>query len=269
MHWTSATSMLLKTWVEHTRIGIVSDVDGTLSDIVDRPDAATVSPRHRDLLRQLGARLPLVAFVSGRAVQDVRQMVGLPDLVYVGNHGLEWWIDGQVQVTPEAAAHRPALEAAIADLQTHVVPGMQVEDKGATLSIHYRQTANPAVTADALRLPLEQIAARHHLVLFQGRMIYELRPPIAVNKGTAFRTLVMRSALDAALYIGDDTTDVDALRMAREMREAGTCYALGLGVTADETPAPVFEAADLLVSGVQGVAALLDWLLSALSASTT
>ncbi len=263
MHWTSATDTLLSTLIRHARVGIVSDVDGTLSEIVDQPDAATVSPRHHDLLRQLGTRLPLVAFVSGRAVTDVRRMVALPDLVYVGNHGLEWWIDGQVQVTPAAAAFRPALEAAIAALQPHVVPGMQIEDKGATLSIHYRQTADPATTADTLRPTLAQIAEAHGLRMFQGRMIYELRPPIAVNKGTAFRELIARYALDAALYLGDDTTDVDALRMARDLRADGTCYALGLGVTADETPAPVLETADLLVSGVQDVASVLDWLLSA------
>jgi trehalose 6-phosphate phosphatase len=269
MHWTSATDTLLNTWLDHTRLGLVCDVDGTLSDIVDQPDAATVSPRHRDLLRQLGQRLPLVAFVSGRAVTDVRRMVDLPELVYVGNHGLEWWIDGQVQLSPEAAQYRPALKAAMAALEAHMVSGMMIEDKGATLSIHYRQTADPAATADALRPILEQIAAAHHIALFQGRMIYELRPPIDVNKGTAFRELVTRHTLDAALYLGDDTTDVDALRMAHELREAGTCYTLGLGVTADETPAAVLATADLLVSGVQDVASFLDWLLSALSASST
>lgn len=260
MHWTSAKETLLATWSAQARIGVITDVDGTISHIVNQPDAATVTPGSRAHLRTLHNQIALVAVVSGRAAADVRRMVDLPELHYVGNHGLEWWVDGGVQITPEAAQFRPAIEAALAEIEPHIVPGMIVEDKGATLSVHYRQTASPTAMQGSLTPVLEQIAGAHHLKLFQGRMIFELRPPVEVNKGTAFRELVTRHALDGALYIGDDTTDVDALRMARELRSAGACYALAVGVEANETPAPVRDNADLLVSGVDQVEAFLGWL---------
>ena len=269
MHWQTATTTLLQSLTSHDRLGLVTDVDGTISQIVDQPDAAQITPRSRDLLRALHGQLALVAVVSGRGVADVRRMVGLPELAYIGNHGLEWWRDGQVSVAPNAQAFRPALEAAIHALHAHTVPGMIVEDKIATISVHYRQTADPTATAAALAPVLEQIAAEQQLSLFQGRMIFELRPPVDTNKGSAFRQLVEQHDLGAAIYIGDDTTDVDALRMARELRDTAQCYALGLGVESEHMPAAVREHADLLIAGVHDVEAFLAWLLSAASASST
>lgn len=269
MHWQTATATLLQPVTSRDRLGLVTDVDGTISQIVDQPDAAQVTPRSRDLLHALHARLALVAVVSGRGVADVRRMVGLPELTYVGNHGLEWWRDGQVALAPETRAYRPALEAAIHALSAYTVPGMIVEDKIATISVHYRQTANPTATAAALAPVLERIAAGQRLRLFQGRMIFELRPPVDTNKGSAFRQLVDEHDLGAAIYLGDDTTDVDALRMARELRDSGRCYALGLGVESEHMPTTVRDHADLLIGGVHDVEAFLAWLLTAVSASST
>ncbi len=260
---------LLQPLLRAARPGVITDVDGTISPIVDDPDAARVTPRSRELLAALAGRLALVAVVSGRAAADVQARVGLPALVYVGNHGLERWQAGRVSLTPEAAAHRPALETALEQLAALDEPGMQVEDKGPTLSVHYRRTPDPAAAEARLRPALEGITAAAGLRLFQGRMVFELRPPIEVHKGTALRQLIRDHGLDAALYLGDDTTDIDALRMARQLREAGECHAVGLGVQSAGTPPAVLEAADLAVQGVSGVESFFSWLLAALVASAT
>jgi trehalose 6-phosphate phosphatase len=269
MHWQTATSTLLQPVVSGARVGLVTDVDGTISPIVDHPDAAQVTPRSRALLADLRPHLALVAVISGRAAADVRERVGLPDLVYVGNHGLEWWAGGRIEIAPEAAVFRPALEAALDAVRADLVPGMLVEDKGATLSVHYRQTADPAAVSARLAPVFEALARQHGLRLFKGRMVFEIRPPIDVNKGSAFRDLITRYRLDAALYLGDDTTDVDALRMARRLREEGVCAAVGLGVESANMPPAVRDSADLLVSGIQDVEAFLSWLLNERSASST
>jgi trehalose 6-phosphate phosphatase len=263
MHW--STSPLLTNLVKHARLGLITDVDGTLSPIVDQPDAAQITPRCRALLRDLVHHLALVAVISGRAARDVQAMVDLPGVQVIGNHGLEWWHDGQVEIAPAATAYRPALEAAAAAVRARLVPGMLVEDKGATLSIHYRQTSDPAAAADRLAALLPAIASAHNLKVFRGNMIFELRPPVGIDKGSAFRRLIERHRLDAAVYLGDDTTDVDALRMARRLREDGACYALGLGVESDHMPPALRDQADLLLSGVQDVEAFLAWLLKASS----
>jgi trehalose 6-phosphate phosphatase len=265
MRWQEATSTTLKTLAGKDRIGLITDVDGTISPIVPDPDAAQVTPRSRELLRQLHDHLALTAVITGRAAADVQARVGLPELVYVGNHGMERWENGRVEVMPEVAAFRPAIEAALAEVRPHLQPGMFFEDKGATVSVHYRQAADPPQITAALTPIMEQIAARHGLGFFSGRMVFEIRPPIDANKGTAFRYLVETHRLDGALYLGDDTTDVDALRAARELREGGRCYALAVGVESEGMPPAVREHADLLAAGIPGVEDFLEWLLNAVA----
>ncbi len=270
MDWQEAKDTLLHPLLSAARLGLVTDVDGTISPIVERPEDAQVTPRSRELLAALSRRLALVAAVSGRAAADVQARVGLPGLVYVGNHGLERWANGQVQITPAVLPYRPALQAALHDAEALAQPGMQLEDKGATASIHYRRTADPAAAAARLAPALTALAAKHGLKLFSGRMVFELRPPLDIHKGTALRALVSEYRLDAALYLGDDTTDADALLAARDLRTAGACYAVGVGVlagvSAAETPPLVLDSADVLTAGVSGVEALLGWLVTAASA---
>lgn len=249
------------------RVGLITDVDGTISPIAPTPEAAQVTPRSRDLLRRLAGQLTLVAAVSGRAADDLSARVGIPELVYVGNHGLERLHAGQVEALPEALAARPALERVIAALQPRLLPGMILEDKRVTLSIHYRQSADPAA-AEADFAPLvEQVCRANGLRLFQGKMVFEVRPAVEVDKGTAFARLIADHALAAAVYLGDDVTDADALITAQALRRAGTCHALGIGVESAETPAVLQDNADVLVAGVSGVEAFLDWFSIALSAS--
>lgn len=255
--------------INSARVGVVTDVDGTISPIVSQPDAAQVTPRSKELLSALQAKLALVAVVSGRAAADVRERVGLPGLVYVGNHGLERWTDGGI-VTPEAVAqYRPAIQA-VRDLITAQQPdGMMIEDKIVTLSIHYRNVSDPQATAETFRPIVQAAADEHGLKMFEGRMIFEVRPPLAINKGTAFKALIDDYALDAAVYLGDDVTDVDALRMARTLRESGACQSFAVGVgSGDDTPDGVRETSDWLVEGVPGVEDWLSGLLSAYTASS-
>lgn len=268
-HWKNAVETALRPLVSLPRLGLVTDVDGTISPIVDQPDVAQVTPRAKDLLAALAVRLTLVAAVSGRAAADVRARVGLPGLVYVGNHGLERWVGGHVEAVPQAAAYRGALQTALDALRTLSLPGLIVEDKGATLSVHYRQTARPEESAALLRPLVAAIAAGAGLKMVEGRMVFELRPPLDIDKGSAFRDLVARYALDGAVYLGDDTTDADALRAARALRASGACYALGLGVVSDGAPEAVAASADLLLDGIQDVQDFLAWLLSVRMASSS
>lgn len=267
--WQDARETLLKDLFRHERIGLISDMDGTLSHIVPRPSDATVTPRNRELLAALNERLTLVALISGRGAPDLSQRVGLPGLVYVGNHGLERMVEGEVEVTPEAQPYRQSLQRALSDIQPHLLPGMEIEDKGATASIHYRRADDPAAVSAKLTPVVERIADQRGLAFFPGRMIFELRPPVEINKGTAFAGLIDDYRLDAALWLGDDTTDVDAMRVARQLRADGTCYSLALGAVSEGTPDAVVETADFVAEGVEGVESFLDWLLSASSASVT
>ena len=269
MFWHDAKNTLLAGLRDKPRLGLVTDMDGTISPLAPQPDLAEVTPRCRDMLQALASTISLVAVVSGRSARDVQERVGLPGLQYIGNHGLERWADGEVRVVAEAAAYRPKIDAALAALEDLREPGILVEDKGATLSLHYRQTADPEAARTRLLPTIEAIAAASGLVLSRGHMVFEMRPPIDQDKGTAFRSLAVEYGLEGAIFIGDDRTDAAALEAARRMRAEGSCYALGVGVVSTATPRAVLEAADLLASGVSGVEAFLAWLVEARMASST
>lgn len=259
----------LKQVIRAGRWGVLTDVDGTISRIVDVPDAAEVSPAIKRLLGELSQHAVVVAAVSGRAATDIRQRVGVPGLIYIGNHGFERWVDGELRPAAAIESHLPALARAKAAVAADAPEGMWVEDKGATLSIHYRQTADPAAVEQQYRPRLQELANQTNLKLFSGRMVFELRPPVKCDKGTAVAGLIDEFNLDGAIFLGDDVTDVDAMKTLRRVREQRGLATVAVGVYSDDMPSEVRLAADCLASGVDGVEALLAWLLKEVRASLT
>ncbi len=248
--------------LRQTPAAVVTDIDGTISAIAPTPAEAMVDPGAHAALALLRERLAEVAVVSGRAPQDGAAMVGLPELTYVGNHGLERIVAGVPWTHPVAAAMQPAIAAALAEIESAAraaadVPWLIVENKGVTGTIHYRLAPDP-VAAVALLEPLARAATgRHDLRLTLGRMILEIRPLLAVNKGTAIRELAHDLGLRGIVFFGDDVTDVDAFRALREMRQAGEASTLRVGVLGPETSPAVLAEIDVSVTGVAACAATL------------
>jgi trehalose 6-phosphate phosphatase len=224
----AATSLLARIAEAPDRTALLFDVDGVLAPIVAVPHEAEVPAETRAELRRLHGHYALVACVSGRAGADARRVVGLDELVYVGEHGLE--------LVPEALEWRERLGAFAA-----TVDWEDVERKPLTLSFHYRRADDEA---EALR-SLEAVAGRARtegLVARFGRKVLELRPPVGADKGTAVAHLLGERGLERALYAGDDTTDLDAFR-ALEGLDLGVAVA----VASAEGPAELREAADVVV----------------------
>ncbi len=246
--------------LRYSPLGLITDVDGTISLIVTDPQAAQVSPGCAQHLTELVRRLDLVAAISGRPSAQARDMVGVDGLVYVGNHGMEWWREGTVEIPPEVEKYRPRISSLRDKLATNLnLDGVLVEDKGVILAIHYRQSPHPEATRQAILEVLSRIPAAKELRVAYGRKVIELRPPVAIDKGTTIDTLIDRYHLRAALYLGDDETDVDAFKVLKRRRGPGF-DGLAIGVLGEETPPPVIEEADLFLSEVEDVERFLGWL---------
>ena len=214
------------------------DVDGVLAPIVPRPEDARVPDETRDELRRLNGRYALVACISGRAGADAQRVVGVPELVYVGNHGLE--------LDDEAIEWRGRLQQFLAD-----VDWPATENKGLTASLHYRNSEDE----DAARAALEDVKAhaeRAGLVARFGRKVLEVLPPLDVHKGTAVGKLLSERKLSRALYAGDDTTDLDAFRALD-----GLDVSVRIAVASEEGPIELREAADLTVERPDQLLAVL------------
>src|ERR671917_842505 len=248
--------------LRQTPSAVVTDIDGTVSAIAPTPAEAMVDPGAKAALALLAERLPAVAVVSGRAPQDGAEMVGLPELTYVGNHGLERIARGMPWTHPVAAAAQPAIAAALEEIESAAraaadVPWLLVENKGVTGTIHYRLAPDQMSAAALLEPVARAAAARHGLRLTLGRMIFEVRPALAVNKGTAIRELAQDLGLRGIVFFGDDVTDVDAFRTLRELREVGEAATLRVGVLGPDTSPVVLAEIDMSVDGVPACAATL------------
>jgi trehalose 6-phosphate phosphatase len=245
----------------HEPAGLLSDIDGTLSEIAPTPDAATVSPAIRESLRRLHDRLALVAAVSGRAVASGSTLVGLPDLLYIGNHGMERLENGVWSPHPLAVGATERVDAALAEIGAALAGDdaswLLLEPKGLTGTVHYRLAPDHAAARTRLLPVVTDAAARQGLRVTEGRAILELRPPVAVNKGSAVAALITERGLRGAIFLGDDLTDVDAFHALHDARDRDGIATLAIGVLGPETPEAVRAAADATVDGVSGVAALL------------
>ena len=191
------------------------DYDGTLVPLRPVPGQARLTSGRREILRRLAERFP-VAIVSGRSLDDLTSLVGLPDLLLAGNHGLEILLGGARWVHPEAARARPALETLLGNVRPALsaIPGILIEDKGLTLSVHYRLSPLGSGVKIGRLLRRHLAGQKKGLVLIKGKKVYEIRPPGVWNKGSA-ALRILRIAVPAGslpIYIGDDRTDEDAFR---------------------------------------------------------
>ena len=240
------------------RAGLVTDIDGTISPIVARPEEARVLPRASQALERLRHRLALVAVVSGRTVADARGMVDVDGLTYVGNHGLEILSERGPELVPEARPWVPRLAAVLGQIQReYLESGVLIENKGATASLHYRLAADPGRTRRELLDLLARRAITSGLRVEEGRMVINLLPPLTVTKGSAVSWLVRTHHLDRLVYLGDDLTDAHAFSALAVLRQNGEARTLGIGVLTPETPPSVRQLADTCVQSVQEVADLL------------
>ena len=253
----------LRAWGEDPdSVAVLTDIDGTLAPIVPTPDMSEVSEELKDLLRRLSERYLLVAGISGRKTEDGFDLIGLEDVVYFGNHGFEILRDGEVEVIPEALPYLEKVQELEHLAREELVPqGAFVEEKGITASIHYRNVP-PEVGERCVEFARRE-GERLGLRITVGRGVVEARPPIRADKGTAVRTLVEEYSPERAMFLGDDTTDLDAFRELEKLREEGALKEiLRIGVSSDEGPPEIEEQADIVVDGVDGVNEVLKQLIS-------
>jgi trehalose 6-phosphate phosphatase len=244
---------------------LISDVDGTLSPIVASPEEAVVLPACRRALKDLASHLDLVAVVSGRTAADARRMVGLDELLYIGNHGLERW-DNAHGYRNDAAAFEGEMKGLRAKLdeRTRQIPGVRTEDKGTILSLHYRGAPRPDETRRRILALLDETLPPRGFVVAEGKMVVEVRPSLALDKGTVIEGLVEEHGLRGVVFLGDDLTDVDAMSALRQLREAGAAT-LGVGVAGDEVSSRLIGESDMLLPDPNAVGVFLERLAQALS----
>jgi trehalose 6-phosphate phosphatase len=250
-------------------LGLVFDIDGTLSPIAPTPEEARLYPGVSELLAE-ARKYARVAIMTGRAVDDGTALVNVEGLTYIGTHGLEW-CDGlppahPVHLIPEALAYvEPGkylldlVERELSDL-----PGIIVQRKRVGGSIHYRLAPEPEQAKQRILTLLEEPARRLHMRLGQGKMVVEVLAPLNINKGEALHRFVQRQQLQGVIFAGDDRTDLDAMLEIAKLRQNGM-GALAVAVQHSDTLSALLEHADMVVQEVAGMVRLLREIVDSLA----
>jgi trehalose 6-phosphate phosphatase len=261
----------LETVLAQRPLGLALDFDGTLSPIAPTPEEAQLYPGVADLL-QRAQKYAHVAILTGREIEDGARKINLDGLTYIGTHGLEWsdglpWLH-EVHIAPDSLEYIPSgtyLLDLVAARQAEL-PGIIVQRKLVGGSIHYRLAPDKEQTRQKLLELLAEPARRVNMQLSEGKLIVEIRPPLAIDKGLALRQFAQRNELRGLIFAGDDRTDLDAVLEIPKLRQQGLA-ALAIAARHHDTPPALLQHADIVVDEVPGMVALLRDMIEMLECS--
>ncbi|MDR7251863.1 trehalose 6-phosphate phosphatase [Nocardioides sp. BE266] len=247
------------------------DFDGTLSPVVDDPEAARLHPGAPGVLLELAEVVRAVAVITGR---PARQAIAMGDLDALGNamldRGAELFVFGQYGnerwSSTEQRILSPRPPAGLASFEREL-PGVlrradaaeaYIEEKGLAVAVHTRRMDDPTGAFERIVAPLTTLAERHHLTIEPGRNVVEIRSG-DMHKGQAVRTFVAEQQAKGIVFGGDDLGDIEAFEAVRDLREEGLP---GLVICSASTEQPdLVDLADLVVDGPAGVVDVLGSLL--------
>jgi trehalose 6-phosphate phosphatase len=245
---------------------ILLDVDGVLAPIVEQPDDAHMPETTRRPLIEVAKRYGTVACVSGRRASDARRIVSLGSIAYLGSHGSEVLRAGTIapELDRELQAWTRRVQGFTNEAFDEELKRLRVrlEDKEAIAALHWRGVPDED-EAQAAIARVARAAEDAGFVTHWGKKVLEIRPPVRIDKGAGIVRLLRDADLTAALYVGDDMTDVDAFRGLDELRDKGVVqHVIKVGVTSDEGPPELEREADAMVEGTAGVRELLQALIA-------
>ncbi|MGW4898653.1 trehalose-phosphatase [Kitasatospora sp. NPDC004240] len=260
---------------------VALDFDGTLAPIVADPATARAHPGVAGALGALAPLVGSVVVVTGRPAALAAEYGGFAGPgaaggatgggdgpVVLGHYGAERWEAGELTAPPPhpgVAGARAALDGVLA--RAGAPAGTWVEDKGRSLAVHTRRTADPVAAFELLGPPVAALAAEHGLMVEPGRLVLELRPP-GVDKGAALEGFLRERGARSVLYAGDDLGDVAAFAAVEKLRGEGLAGLLVCsGAVGDAPVRELADRADLVVGGPAGVVELLAALGAALGAA--
>ena len=253
----------LETFKYDSSTAIVTDIDGTISEIAPTPTEALVTDSMREELLKLQRKFALLAVISGRSVLNAREMVGIDGLIYVGNHGMEFMEDEKISLYPEVEKYLQQMKQTGQKLKngdlSHI-DGLLFEDKGICFSIHYRLALQSDNVREKILNNIRNDPDCEKLKITEGRQLVELKPPLSCDKGTILENIIQKYNLKKVIYLGDDITDADAFNKLKILENQGKIRGAGVLVCSSEIPRDVKKGSSYFVNGVDEVLKFFQWL---------
>lgn len=240
-----------------SKTAILSDIDGTLHPIVERPDQIHFDKLVPSTLEKLTEKYALVGLITGRSLKSALSFINVHGIVYIGNHGLEISKNNKIEHADGVQKYIPSIRTAlklVSQSNLSKTPDIYIEDKDVAVAVHYRQA--PAKVYE-VENTVNKIANDLGLKVIRGRKVYELQPPINIDKGTALIKLIKQAGVNLVLYMGDDISDIKAFRRLKKLT-LPNFQAITIGIRSTEvSEIEKEESIDYLIDSVDDSIALL------------
>jgi trehalose 6-phosphate phosphatase len=244
---------------------IVTDIDGTISTITPLPHQAVITPDMKGILNEIQRKFKLLAIITGRSLEDALKMINIPDILYIGNHGMEYQRNNEIITDKKILSYIPQINNLHDKLkqESHTkIPGIIIENKNTSISIHYRSTKDPKKARKIIIQTLKNIENIKELQIKEGKKIIEVRPPIGNDKGKIINKIVKNYGGNQLIYLGDDVTDVDAFKEISKLSNEKEIKGTSILVQSNETPEFVKNNAEYYVNSVEDVENFFKWLVN-------
>ena len=236
-------------------------MDGTISPIPRDFLETPVPPPTLPQLTELASRLDLLAVISGRKAAALREIIDIPGVKYIGHYGMEWWENETAVMHPDVSTSLSDMRAVAAELETlRSIDGVIIQDKWASISVHYNTVQQPSTAKQQILDFLEKSPHIKNLRLMDEKTNIGIVPKLDIDKGTAVTRLIGQYHLRSAIYLGDDIGDLPAFRAIRVAREKQEFMGLAVLVTGGATSQSLQNEVDFTLDGISETTALLDWL---------
>jgi trehalose 6-phosphate phosphatase len=257
----------LKKIIRRKPFGLITDMDGTISPIPRDFLETPIPPPTIPQLTELTSRLDLLAVISGRKTGALREIINIPGVKYIGHYGMEWWENGQAVLHPDVSASLSDMRALAAELETlRSIDGVIVQDKWASISVHYNTVQQPSTAKQQILDFLEKSPHIKNLRLMDEKTNIGIVPGVDIDKGTAVTGLIQQYHLSGAIYLGDDIGDLPAFRAIRVARERQEFMGLTVLVTGGATSQSLLHEVDFTLDGTQETETFLNWLVNNIKA---
>tara|TARA_B100002051_G_C16682369_1_gene610597 strand:- start:647 stop:1471 length:825 start_codon:yes stop_codon:yes gene_type:complete len=250
---------------ENTPPALALDFDGVISELKSDPRTAYVDEYCLKTIIKLTKILPNISIISGRSAIDINSKLKLENLTYIGNHGAELIKNGQlIQKSPEGIEIIIKSALDYIKTQTKNIHGIFHENKTISASIHYRGSKNHKKTKEILSNALPNTPNIAKLDVFWGKQILEIRPHSQFNKGYAINHLIESKNIKNIIFLGDDTTDLDAMIEIRKQRDLGNISGFSIYVTQKNTnpDKKLSKYSDCSIENIEEVRKTLDLIYS-------
>jgi trehalose 6-phosphate phosphatase len=253
----------LEEFKNDNKTSIITDIDGTISKIVPTPMEATVSQDMRNTIEKLLSKYPLTGVVTGRSIENAFEMLEIKELIYIGNHGLEYLKNGEIHIDSAVEKYVPLIKELAREIKAKLKDKdcILFQDKGLSFTVHYRLCDDADKIREIALDIISKLEESKHLKIAEGRKVIEIRPPIGHDKGTIIEKLILENNIKKIVYLGDDITDADAFSKLNELNRINKVKSINIVVSSKETPDFVKQNADFYVKNIVEIQKFFYWLI--------